>query len=1300
MLAHYPQILIPDLEQNDSVFDLLGSSKFDVLQAAARTAYADSPSISDLVSYLSSADSLKYSYDPDIQFLVNQGYFEKKKLSKEEFTEKYATSGLEYDSNMTDESVQDIIERKKQREINEYIISRGKGGIVEAVGKFGVEVVAGNLSPINIAASFIPIGGQAWWAAKALKYGKFKTGLAKGFIGGSIGQAAIEPFISKQRKFEQREYELKDSAINILGSGLFGSTLHGLGYGAKYLKDKYYISPGKLSPEFTIGHSIVDNQFKANLESVLQESYPHSNQTSGQRLESLHFLSLEQLQAAKLELVIKAEQQFPLYFKKQRKVLELEQYLHEQFYTKNNEDNIPSYLKDHLLAERTKFEDLHQKQLGIAEFQEYLGKTRELDRQIVNNLRKQQFEVKGYDLSMEDLYIARSQLDDGKHINLDEPSNAESFYHNADEITNTAAIPDLPEHLSSLESDLSTLPESMQTTYNQEVITQDELSRLAQDILIKIKQGAKTQDLTQDFKTLSLIDGELADKLKVLHKEYSGNLQLVSLEKNKKIDEFFSDFKEKNFLKKRDHALNLIKQAQSEEFVRHHANKVKGIDEYLRQVDLRQETVSRELLFGLIRDLEQVSLVREFSDIAYESDIIQELWNITHPSKIPTGSKKAKQVAEIIHKRQTIAINRANLAGAYITPLEGYITRQTHNSAKLRQVGFEGWLEFIYPLLDYNRTGKVDLKGVFNNLATNTHLKETDEYLNLSFSKNRGVNIAELVSASRKLHFKSAESWLKYQKEFGYYSSPNIVDAILKPLVTPQSFIADSITGNLGMLGKSIGILETMGSNPESMLAHLQTTFIKELQEKVGVGMANSNLFSEFVSLKRTSKFNNRLELMLGVTPEIPQVEAILSSYRSLKCMSNLGSTVISSFPDAATFVSELQNNGIPILESYASLIKVATSAFYAKEKKEFGQLLGIGVDSLLGGSYSRIAAEQPVVGNIAKTTNAFFKLNCMNWWDNSWKSTMGNLLSHNLAVQVDKPFKSLYQGLQNLLTRYGIDEHNWYLYKNLIQTVGGNQYLIPDSSLLPDNLLQKYLQAQGKNINSLNIARLRQDLTNNLRRYLLDRVDTAIPTPHTAERAAMQLANLGIKPGSPLAQVVQCIMQFKTFAYSYMVRLLKSITIDQIPIHEQRGVGLFDIGTWKDIAKSMQNPITLKILPQLLLGTTSLGYLSINALRLLRGQELLKPNEEGVFTASLLKGGGLGLYGDFIFGEYDRYNHNLLESLSGPIGGDVIDIGKIYSKALKGEIDKTEDLTKSLLKRNIPGRNLFYLQPALFMIQ
>jgi hypothetical protein len=658
-------------------------------------------------------------------------------------------------------------------------------------------------------------------------------------------------------------------------------------------------------------------------------------------------------------------------------------------------------------------------------------------------------------------------------------------------------------------------------------------------------------------------------------------------------------------------------------------------------------------------------LIHEFGNIAYEKDIIQELWNISHPDKKPTGSRRAMLVAQIINKWQTAAINRANLAGGYIIPLEGYITKQEHNSLKLREAGYEAWLKFIYPLLDHQKIAKlnekIDYRAIFNNLASSIHLKDTEQYLNIAFTHVRGSNVADVVSASRKLHFKSSEAWLTYQKEFGNYVQNDFVDKLISPLVKSRSFIADSVISNLNILGRSIGVMESMGCNPELMLQSIKGTFTKELQE---LAIKDPAILKQLAVLSNPNSFVNQLDLMLGVKPQIPSVDRILGAYRAWKCMANLGKVVLSSIPDMISFVSELQNNGIPLFQSYANLLQVVTTGFNGKARKEVGGLLGIAVDSLLSHNHFRFAGEYPVSGSIFKLTNTFFKLNFMEWWDNAWKSTVGNLLSHNLASQVNKPFNSLYHNLQTLLNRYGINESNWHLYKHLVQQIDNKPYLIPDMALLPDHLLEQHLQQQsGKStISSLDITRFKQDLTNNLRRYLLDRVDTAIATPHTAEKNAVLLGNLGIKAGSPAAAVIQCIMQFKTFAYTYITRPLKSITIDQIPLHQQIGSGnLLDLGTWKDIAKSMRNPTTIKMLFQLLPGSIGLGYLSINAKRLVEGKEWIASNEEGVFIASLLQGGGLGLFGDFFFKEYDSYN-NLLKALAGTIGSDIIDFGTILN--------------------------------------
>ncbi|WP_342260375.1 hypothetical protein [Candidatus Tisiphia endosymbiont of Metellina segmentata] len=503
----YYSILIPEFRTN-SVVDLLGSSKMDVWRAVSRQAYKDSPSLSTLWR----AFDPEYIIDPELRDIAEYFKTNNNKLTKEEFEQKYGDSDLKYDPNFTNQLVEDILERKKQREINEIIIAAGKGGLVEAIGKFGAEIVFGNLSIINIAASFIPIGGQARWAAAALKYGKLPTTLAKGFVGGAVGQTAIEPFLYNERHIEQRPYDLSDSLINIIESGLFGAPLHGLGYSAKYLRDRLYLHSNKLRPEIETLHPIVDSQLKENIDTVLKESSPQTMEkiieteqvdsqvptSSNTNAENISLSRLAELQAKKLQLITAAEPQFPLYFVQQRKIAELQQHMHDQFGTNGKIEQIPKWFLDILLEEKGKLQQLYQEHINNPVFQEYLTAEKQLDQQIINNLRRQQWETKGYDLSPEELYIARKQLEEGKHINLKNPQEAESFYHGDDEKFDTShASPNLQEHLVSLEADIAHLPEQQKVTYQAEAIKQDVIYQRIEEILRKVKQGADPSEVEE-----------------------------------------------------------------------------------------------------------------------------------------------------------------------------------------------------------------------------------------------------------------------------------------------------------------------------------------------------------------------------------------------------------------------------------------------------------------------------------------------------------------------------------------------------------------------------------------------------------------------------------------------------------------------------------------------------------------------------------------------------------------------------------------------------------------------------------
>ncbi len=83
-----------------------------------------------------------------------------------------------------------------------------------------------------------------------------------------------------------------------------------------------------------------------------------------------------------------------------------------------------------------------------------------------------------------------------------------------------------------------------------------------------------------------------------------------------------------------------------------------------------------------------------------------------------------------------------------------------------------------------------------------------------------------------------------------------------------------------------------------------------------------------------------------------------------------------------------------------------------------------------------------------------------------------------------------------------------------------------------------------------------------------------------------------------------------------------------------------------------------------------------------------------------MLKGGGLGLYGDFLFSDHTRYGSGALASMLGPVAGLVDDAVKLVQgvplNAVEGKPEQTGGDLVKFAKGLIPGQNLWYTKAVL----
>ena len=1237
-------------QSHKNFFDLHLPTSFDVWRAVGRETYLDNPE--QLAIRL-------YGH-------TKERYFNTEKLSKEEFEGMYPNALFEWNPHMTVEEAETLNIRKTQEAANHYIISKGRGGLVEAVGSFGTAILTSFASPTNIAASFIPIGGQARWVQVIDKAGVLAGGMIKGAAANAVFQAGITPVVAANRYFEQSPYGVKEAGFDIAAAAALGAGIHALGYGASKLKNRFFATPEALHKAWDHPNPAVKQPFKESIHQVSKETHFQPEAIEWENFDpalrqaitpETSLKELYQLKGRLFDETAKHPELRPA-LEKELEVRKLEESLHDVYKTGGDEAHIPENLLEQLETARSELTSAQEQLKGNPEWEAYQNSCTELDKLIRNQIREQQYQDKAYDLSLDDLYIAKSQINEGKHINLEEPHKAESFYEKDAVLTE--------------EVDLGLSPAQAEELASTKAGVDPHLSKVITESVDLIKHGIDDvgyKNLRDSLEHINFAGKEsFVEGLENLHRlknaPETGVSELIPAETlSEKAESIVREACEAIGLAEREQSISSIRLDNAFQFVSRHNSPSLGLKNFLRQVELRQKTASGELRNGFFYDLEQQDLVRVFKNKEHHADIARELEALTKPSLQSglTNNQPALALTKIIHKWQTIAINRANKAGGYIIPLEGYITRQTHSDSAIRKMGKEKWIEFITPLLDYEKTfveGKVNLEKVFEALATGKHFSSLEEYTHVH--RVNSQDIASKLAAPRKLHFKSADDWLKYNESCGLYR------------------LSDSVLLNLERIGESIGLLETLGSNPALTFKNLQKRLVEELRAKAAI----DNVTSVEMDKIEKKRLNGMLEWLMGHnTPESPKWAAIAQGARNWKSMASLGKVVISSFPDMANWVVELQNNGIPLFKSYTNILKALTYSLNSEEKKSLARKLGIACDNLLGFGYSRLNADSPIPGAFTKVTNAYFKANCMEWWDRSFKHTMGMLLSNHLAESSLKEFHALPKVLTDKLGYYGISSAEWGILRHATEAIEGNTYLIPDKIL---SIKDSHFIKAG--ISGDLIEPAKENLSQAIRCYLLDRVNTGIATPGQIERHLMYF---GTKPGTIDGEFWRFFLQFKTFPLTFIMRPLKSVTVDQLPITERTG-------NYMDIVRSFQNPTTLGLMGQLLMGTTVLGFLGMCANNMLKGEDMPDPEDGKVWKAAFLKGGGLGLFGDFLFAEYSRYGRSFLAEAGGPMLGVANDVLALYTDAKNGDWDKTREQSFKILRRNAPFQNLFYLEPAL----
>ena len=680
-------------------------------------------------------------------------------------------------------------------------------------------------------------------------------------------------------------------------------------------------------------------------------------------------------------------------------------------------------------------------------------------------------------------------------------------------------------------------------------------------------------------------------------------------------------------------------------------------------VGASQASLVNHYVTGMIARLEKEGLRKLFVSGKMDREIWRAMYELDAPepnlSDLPA---EAVGIARILRDYNELARQDANRAGAWIKKMPGYVVRQTHDMYRIRQAGFDEWRDFVMDRIDWERTltdaedkGEA-LRSLWQSFAAGVHVKFGEGG---STGFKGFANIGKKMSHDRQIHFKDADAAFEYHDRFG------------------TGRLSEGMLYGLERMGQNTALMRHLGPNAEMNLDQVISQIQKDLKRQ-GADPRKLEKFTRTAErLKRTLWPNLTGESRV---PGSAMGAKVSAGVRQVEQMSKLGGAMLSSIADIAFYGSEMRYQGGSMLAGIAEAMGAVAKGRTSSEKREVLGMLGVLHDGMRASAAARFDVSDNIPGHMAKTTQMFFKLSGLRWWTDRLRSNFALASSHRLAMNAGKAFGELGDDLRRVLGLFGIDEGKWDIIRAGRTTeADGRAYLTPEGvDDVPDEVVGAYLTARGQNPTPAKLKNLREEIKDQFRTYYNDRATTAVIEPDERTRAIMLR---GTRPGTVEGEVLRHLMLFKSF----------TVTV----IQKQLGREIYGRGA-NSLGEALRNGNgEMQGLAQLILWNTVFGYAAMTAKDLAKGKEPRDPNDHRTWTAAMVQGGGLGIYGDFLFGEMkNRYGQGPMDTLLGPTWGTASDIADLYGRVKAGD-DVAASAFRTALN-NTPFQNLFYTRAAL----
>jgi hypothetical protein len=655
---------------------------------------------------------------------------------------------------------------------------------------------------------------------------------------------------------------------------------------------------------------------------------------------------------------------------------------------------------------------------------------------------------------------------------------------------------------------------------------------------------------------------------------------------------------------------------------------------FLESAYTRQQALERRITLAIAQEIE--AFRSKNAGLTQDAEGFKRV--VEHLLGKESADPQTRAFAESIREQFDNMQKMFTQAGGIMGKLEKYFP-QTHNAVLVGRVSFQEWLDYITPLLDMTRI--VDGRtGLPLNRA---------EYLEAMQGIYEGIRtngLDEVAEKAAKGSVRHGAGGVATKRNLSRFLHFKDADAFLQynaKFGYGEAGLFDAMMAHISTMTRDIAILQEMGPKPENTMARMKL----KTQADGAAPQAQQTLQGMYDTLAGRN----------GYSGDLPGWYRATSNLQHWLRSSLLGGAPVSALSDTFYSGFTARMNGLPVSRVMAEYAKLLNPASDADRRIARRVAFVAGVSNGHSIAQARFADDLGHAGSIAWLSNFTNRA--------SGLATMTDAVRQSIVIATQGffaeakatklAFADLDPNMRAALNRWNMNEMD---YKIIVESTphveeGGADFIRPeDVALRSPDTARKYEM------------------------WLIDMAQQASNEPRLLTRAITTGAVLGeARQGTALRAGASSVMMFKSFGITVVMNHL-------LPAMRH--------------AATAQGFDRISRLMPMLIGTTVMGALAMQAKDVVYGKTPRDMGNKDFWQMAMMQGGGFGIFGDYLLSDTSRFNQNFQTTLMGPVAGFVNDGFRVFAGNFDRALEEGTE-TKFLAdfsqfsSRYIPGVKLWY---------